>query len=676
MLLATTILAASCAASGQPLPLSSFEDADILERLKPSGAEVDRSRDHATDGEWSLRVRFGVTDWPQVMLEAGKAYEQADWSRHGAILFDVFNPEDDSLVINMRIDDALEGDGQVHSRQTGAAAPPGETVTVCFSIPEEELFMRAGPPAAIGDVNSSLSSGEIDKSHIIRFQFYLAMPAAEHTLYIDNVRLADAPSFEAIVDRFGQYTGAEWPGKIHNEADVEAARIAEPANAPEPADRDEYGGWTAGPQPEATGWFRAEKVDGNWWLVTPGGHLFWSTGMDCVGSSQWGPIGGRESLFTYLPGPDDPLRKYGGEGAENIDFYKMNLHRKYGEDYYSEHLGTTRRRLRAWGFNTVGNWADWDCYRDLRIPYTAPTHTGGGPTFQGAWREISDVYDPAFAQAAEKNITGAANTFGEDPYCIGYFVDNELPWGHWKGDARYPIAINALKLTGDHPVKRAFTRLLREKHGTVDALNQAWGTETESWEQLRDGPVDVPDMAAAQPDLAMLVTDYAERYFSVVAGLVKRHAPNQLYLGPRFAVTTPEVLEVAARHCDVLSFNIYGKAENLLTYAENFAHVDMPVLIGEFHFGALDRGMFHGGLVPVPTQEDRGLQYSAYIRTALEQPWCVGAHWFQYIDEPLTGRFDGENYNIGFVSVTDTPYPELVKHATETNAAIYELRGR
>ena len=85
--------------------------------------------------------------------------------------------------------------------------------------------------------------------------------------------------------------------------------------------------------------------------------------------------------------------------------------------------------------------------------------------------------------------------------------------------------------------------------------------------------------------------------------------------------------------------------------------------------------MFHGGLVPVPSQEDRGQHYAEYVRTAAQQPWCVGAHWFQYIDEPLTGRFDGENYNIGFVTIADVPYPELVRQATEANREVYEVRA-
>jgi hypothetical protein len=53
-------------------------------------------------------------------------------------------------------------------------------------------------------------------------------------------------------------------------------------------------------------------------------------------------------------------------------------------------------------------------------------------------------------------------------------------------------------------------------------------------------------------------------------------------------------------------------------------------------------------------------------------PNFVGCHWFQYVDEPITGRwFDGENYNIGLVDVTDTPYFELRVAAQRANSEVY-----
>ena len=81
--------------------------------------------------------------------------------------------------------------------------------------------------------------------------------------------------------------------------------------------------------------------------------------------------------------------------------------------------------------------------------------------------------------------------------------------------------------------------------------------------------------------------------------------------------------------------------------------------------------MFSPGLVQASSQADRSQAYQEYVRSVLSLPAFVGCQWFQYYDEPLVGRFDGENYNIGFVSGTDTPYWELIEAAQQINAQIY-----
>jgi agarase len=59
----------------------------------------------------------------------------------------------------------------------------------------------------------------------------------------------------------------------------------------------------------------------------------------------------------------------------------------------------------------------------------------------------------------------------------------------------------------------------------------------------------------------------------------------------------------------------------------------------------------------------------------LDVPAFVGCHWFQYVDEPLTGRtLDGENYNIGLVTVTDTVFPELTAAARKVHKDLYPRR--
>jgi agarase len=51
----------------------------------------------------------------------------------------------------------------------------------------------------------------------------------------------------------------------------------------------------------------------------------------------------------------------------------------------------------------------------------------------------------------------------------------------------------------------------------------------------------------------------------------------------------------------------------------------------------------------------------------------VGCHWFQYQDEPTTGRvYDEENYQIGFVDIADTPYSELIEASRKAAGMIYK----
>jgi hypothetical protein len=95
--------------------------------------------------------------------------------------------------------------------------------------------------------------------------------------------------------------------------------------------------------------------------------------------------------------------------------------------------------------------------------------------------------------------------------------------------------------------------------------------------------------------------------------------------------------------------------------------------VGEFHFGEIARGM-SGALISVRSQSERGRAYRHYVEHAARHPAVVGLHWFQWADEPVTGRFDGENYNIGLVDVTDRPYEAMIAEMQKTNTGIYSLR--
>src|SRR5699024_7434298 len=84
-----------------------------------------------------------------------------------------------------------------------------------------------------------------------------------------------------------------------------------------------------------------------------------------------------------------------------------------------------------------------------------------------------------------------------------------------------------------------------------------------------------------------------------------------------------------------------------------------PVMIGEFHFGALDRGPTATGLEGVQTQSERAKAFRYYCERVAAHPCGVGCHFFQCYDQFVLGRFDGENYNIGLFDICSRPYPEM-----------------
>jgi hypothetical protein len=125
---------------------------------------------------------------------------------------------------------------------------------------------------------------------------------------------------------------------------------------------------------------------------------------------------------------------------------------------------------------------------------------------------------------------------------------------------------------------------------------------------------------------------------------------------------------------DVYSLTLYREAKDVNW---TFPDSTKPVMIAEFSYGATDRGAYHPGPISVADQATRATHLQSYVISALRSPKVVGVTWFQYYDEAATGRpLDGENFNIGFVSVADHAYSELVKVARGLGGAMYILRGR
>ena len=496
-----------------------------------------------------------------------------------------------------------------------------------------------------------------------------------------------ADTFLPFVDALGQFRHADWPGKIHSEDELQKAKAAEAQwlrDTPPIPDRNAWGGWTKGPQLKATGHFRTEKVNAKWWLVDPDGRLFFSHGIDCVRAGAETGVQLRESYFEWLPEEGSPFAKFYGTGwwaphnfyngktpFKTFDFVRANMLRKYGEGWYKTFAELAHTRIRAWGMNTIANWSDPEVYKLRKTPYTATfsIHSQRIEGSEGYWGKFCDPYADEFQKALHDEMEKQKQLKStDDPWCIGYFVDNEISWGN--GDTS--LAEAALASPPAQPCKIAFKDWLEAKYGTPEKLNAAWQTQHASWDGFLQATA-LPDKKIIADDLRAFHTQIAEQYFRTIRDSIRAAAPDKLYLGCRIAWGAPSVYRASAKYCDVVSVNIYNRqaTHDLPDGAE-----DKPMINGEFHFGALDRGMFHTGLVSTGSQAERAECYKAFVASCLKHPRYVGTHWFQWQDQALTGRGDGENYQIGFLTVTDQPYPEIVEAARETARTMYETRYR
>ncbi len=406
----------------------------------------------------------------------------------------------------------------------------------------------------------------------------------------------------------------------------------------------------------------------------------------------------RNDMFVGLPDIDGPLADHYSyrkeshfgpiEHGQTFSFYSANLERRYGEQYPKSYidkwLEVTEDRMRNWGFTSFGNWIDPAFYHRNKLPYFANGWIIGDfqKVYSGMdyWGPMPDPFDPEFKRRAEKSIAVVAEEVKNNPWCIGVFIDNERSWGAARGERyHYGLVLDGLSKDMSSYLKNNSMSILRKKYKTIQDLNKVWETNISSWETLEKG-IDYKTKETYSKgmiaDLSVLLESFATKYFEIIHDALEKKMPNHMYLGCRFAAwgVTPEVRKSAAKFVDVFSYNHYKEGIGK-KYWKFLEEIDMPTLIGEYHIGAPDSGLLHSGLVQATDQADRARMWEDYANSVIDNPYLVGCHWFQYLDSPLTGRaHDGENYNVGFVSATDIPYPEMIKKAKEINSGLYTRR--
>jgi hypothetical protein len=177
----------------------------------------------------------------------------------------------------------------------------------------------------------------------------------------------------------------------------------------------------------------------------------------------------------------------------------------------------------------------------------------------------------------------------------------------------------------------------------------------------------------ALKDLEAFSVLMVERYFKIVSDSCKRVDPNHLNLGMRWAGAPPAWAVEGMKCFDVFSLNRYNDRLPIEQARKIHDMLKRPVMVGEYHFGALDVGLPASGIGHLKNQSDRAKAYRVYIEDAAADPYCVGAHWFTLYDESALGRSDGENYNIGFLDICNRAYDALGQAAIASHERIYQV---
>ena len=511
-------------------------------------------------------------------------------------------------------------------------------------LPDAKIDLAAtyNQPRYTGWINLSGKRGELHGVDSIGIR--MRAPIGNPEFEIRSITLSvDDPGDEylgemPVVDEFGQHNLVDYPEKVRSLEQLKAeweAEDREMGSAMLDYNYSRYGGYLQ-KQIKGTGFFRVEKIDGRWWFIDPDGYLFLSHGVDCVnpgGGGNANNLDKRANMFKELP----PQQfRQSNQGRESASFGAWNLYRRYGENYRDKANEMIIKRMDRWGLNTIANWSNAAVYELNKKTYTLQLR---GLAMDGNLMGLADVYAPGFAAKIDSAMKTYLPMNKNNAWIVGYFVGNEPSW------LRQEARLCDLILEGEErPIKTELKKFLQNDNTPERKKEFIYKT--------------------------------FNIFLQTVKTTMKRYDPNHLNLGIRFGnldELDESLMEICRNAFDVLSFNCYSLAPRKEMMDRALRLTNMPMIIGEYHFGTVDRGMAQS-LWQVNSQQERGIAYRYYTEQAYSHPGMIGTAYFQWCDQDLMGRsLDGENYNCGLVDVTDRPYKYQVEAMMETAKRLYTV---
>lgn len=587
---------------------------------------------------------------------------------------DICVEEDHSMAFELRVYDR-QGERKVTIR-FGVMPHYATSISLDLNWLDGHILYPGHTPGELKTVchGSRIERDKIGKAEIISIPCYHDTHVKFENLEIsDHPREAKTPPDVHLLDEMGQFIPKTWDGKTSSMQEM-IDRLHEQYLAENDwpfKDRTRWGGFAALKISEATGFFHAVRTNERWMIADPDGYAFFSLGADCVAARCDARLDGIECLADGLPSMDDnefedvwkvAEKEYGEEKrfAKLFSYERANLQRAFGSGWKEAWKAISIRTLKRFGMNTLGNWSDKQLYG--LMPYVVMLERFP-ETKHNIFRDFPDVLSPEYAEEAEE-CAALLRERREDPAMIGYFLRNEPGWAFVDN---LVIADEVLRDPEETFCKRGLIEFLQSRYGDISKLNESWKTDFADFHDLL---IPIPRASEysenAKLDLKQFSRKLIESYVGIPAKACRKVDPHHMNLGMRWAWISDPAIVAGWANFDVFSINCYAVDPTDSIRRVRELGVELPVMIGEFHFGALDAGNTATGLEGVKNQEEKGKAFRYYVDRVASDPYGVGCHWFQFSDQAALGRFDGENYNIGLVDVTLKPHAAMLEASQQT----------
>jgi len=279
----------------------------------------------------------------------------------------------------------------------------------------------------------------------------------------------------------------------------------------------------AAPDPFQPGkYFHIEHAGGAWWLVAPAGVPFYSVGTDGV----W-----------YREGEDHQAKD-----QRHVRWLRrLKANSLAGWTEISRWAPINKALLSAGetpfatflSLETGVWWGDFDHLLDANGEPQSRNHA------------FPDPFDPRFEKAYRSKVREIVALVRDKPWHAAWFADNEI--AH-RDLYRYPYS---------HHCSLALRDFLQSKYDSIDALNQAWKTEYDSFDQIIESKPEPRDSSGPmRDDFHAFSREIVKQYIDVTLSIFKEEDPGRLVFSPRLMFGDTDYVDLYSRY-DAVAVNHY-----------------------------------------------------------------------------------------------------------------------